>query len=54
LKYCRCICESKGDNQEFKEAIAGVYGHVREIFISYLDEVLEIKNVNLGDLFWSR
>jgi hypothetical protein len=39
MKGWRCICESKGHNQGFKEAIAGEYASLSEILISYQDKV---------------
>jgi hypothetical protein len=51
LECCRCICESKGHGQGFKEAIVGVYGCLTDIFISYSNKALGILNVNFGDVF---
>jgi hypothetical protein len=50
LECCRCICESKGHDQGFKEAIAGVYGYFPDIFISYPNKVISIVEVNFGDV----
>jgi hypothetical protein len=51
LKYCRYICESKGQNQELKEAIVGAYRDLLDIFISYSDKAIGIANVDFGDIF---
>jgi hypothetical protein len=51
LECCRCICESKGHDQGFKEATASVYGSIQEIFISYPDKVVGLMNVNFGEIF---
>jgi hypothetical protein len=51
LEYCTCICEPKGHDQGFKEAIAGAYDFLLDIFISYLDKAIGIANSNFGDIF---
>jgi hypothetical protein len=51
LEYCRYICEPKGNDQGSKEAIAGAYGCLPDIFISYRDKGIGIANVNFEDVF---
>jgi hypothetical protein len=54
LKCCRCMCESKGHNQGFKEAIVGTCGYLPDIFISYPNKAIGISNVNFRDVFGMR
>jgi hypothetical protein len=50
LECCRCICESKGHDQGFKEAIAGASARFPEIIISYPNKAIGIANVGFGDV----
>jgi hypothetical protein len=51
LECCRWICESKGHDQGFKEAIVGTYGCLPGIFILYPDKAIGIVNVDFGNVF---
>jgi hypothetical protein len=51
LKCRKCIHESKGHDQGFKEPIAGMYSCFPDIFLSYSDKAIGITDVNFGDVF---
>jgi hypothetical protein len=51
LECYRYICESKGYDQRFKQAIVNAYGGLQENIISNPDKAICMANVNVGDIF---
>jgi hypothetical protein len=46
----RHICNFKGYNEGFKKALPSSYGCPPYLHISYINKIMDIANVNFGDL----